>query len=339
MRPWDVTPAAYLLDPIERAERQGFDLAMLLAEIGVSRADFLLPNATLSRDQSNRIIDYLVNDLGVADVGFVQPQNEHLLNVGTAGLAAMTAATVGDSLDVVVRFQHLLAVPAIVRLHERGPLARLVFSKPESKEMRTWLLRWAVETSASAFAVYLNGYPGKLSTARFGYSEPENVETYRRVFDCELRFDQTVDELVFPLEVLELPQPTANPLVHEIALRQCEQTVRLARPNAALVERIQSILIANAAHPFSLDDVARRLRMSGRTLQRRLREHGTSFRQVSLDTRLELAVELLRTDLAIKEIAYLTGYTDVANFSAAFMAQSGERPSTFRASIRSATSA
>ncbi len=336
MRPWDVTPAAYLLDPIERAERQGFDLESLLAEIGVSRGDFLQPNATLSRDQSNRIIDYLLNDLGVADVGFVQPENEHLLSVGTAGLAAMTAATVGESLDVVVRFQHLLAVPTSVRLHERGKLAHLVFSNLDSNETRSWLKRWAVETSASAFAVYLEGYPGKFSIARFGYGTPENVETYQRVFACDLLFDQAVDELVFPRDVLDLPQPTANPLVHEIALRQCEQTDRLARPNAALVERIQSILIANASHPGALDDVARRLGLSGRTLQRRLRELGTSFRQVSLDTRLELARELLRTDLAIKEVAYLTGYTDVANFSAAFMAQAGERPSMFKASRRKA---
>lgn len=331
MRPWDVTPAAYLLDPIERAEGQGFDLSPLWIDIGVPRDGFLQPNATLSREQSNRIIDYLLNELGVVDVGFVQPENEHLLNVGTAGLAAMTAPTVGDSLDAVVRFQHLLAVPTYVRLDEGDAFVHLAFPPLDPLEKREWLLRWAVETSASSFAIYLEGYPGGLSIARFVCGEPANVETYRRVFDCDLRFDQSIDELVFPRDVLDLPQPTANALVHEVALRQCEQTDRLARPNAALIEQIQSILLANASHPVSLEDVARRLGMSARTLQRRLSEQGTSFRRVSLDARLSLARELLRTDLAVKEVAYLTGYTDVANFSAAFLAEAGERPSSFKA--------
>ena len=334
MHVWNVTPAAYLLDPIERAEKSGFDLDKMLTDIGVSRDHFLQPGATLTRDQYYRIIEHLVLELGVDDVGFVQPENEHLLNVGTAGLTAMTAATVGGSLRVVIRFQHLLAVPTRLRLESRHHDVHLVFDSLERHDMRDWLLRWSVETSASSFAVFLKAYPLQLSSARFVYPQPGNVRAYDATFGCELRFDQNRNELVFPEAVLDQPLPTANPLVHEVALRQCEQTDRLSRPNAELVERIQSILLTDATYPVQLHDVASRLGMSARTLQRRLREQGASFRRVAVQTRCRLAQELLRTDLTINEVAYLTGYSDVANFSAAFKGEVGVPPSRFQGDIQ-----
>ncbi len=47
------------------------------------------------------------------------------------------------------------------------------------------------------------------------------------------------------------------------------------------------------------------------------------FFRIALQVRCQLAQELLRTDLTVKEVAYLTGYSDVANFSAAFKAKLG----------------
>ncbi len=328
---WQVSPAAYLLDPIERAERSGFVLDDLFDGIGMSRNDFFQPGATLTRDQYYHIIDYLLHNLGVEDVGFAQPENEHLMNVGAGGLAAMTAASVGKSLHTVIRFQHLLAVPTKLYLEKRRSRAHLVFAPLQENEPREWLQRWSVETSASSFAVFLKGYPHHLISAQFSYPEPKIRPIYEEVFACELKFDQARSELVFSEAILEHPLPTANPLVHEVAIRQCEQTDHFSRPGADLVERIHSLLIANASHPMQLHNVAARLSMSKRTLQRRLTAQQTSFRKISLRARCEFARELLQTDLSVKEVAYLTGYSDVGNFSSAFKLETGISPSAIKA--------
>ena len=134
MQLWNVAPAGYVIDAITRAEKAGFELDGFLETLGLRRADFLAAGAYVTRHNYYRIIEHIVVDLGVLEVGFIQPENEHLLSIGAAGLAAMTADTLGEALQVTVRFQHLLAVPAKLHSEMRGDHAHLVFDQLEPGE-------------------------------------------------------------------------------------------------------------------------------------------------------------------------------------------------------------
>ncbi|MEZ4471665.1 MAG: helix-turn-helix transcriptional regulator [bacterium] len=81
-----------------------------------------------------------------------------------------------------------------------------------------------------------------------------------------------------------------------------------------------------------LEDVASRLGISGRSLQRRLAEHGTTFKRMAADVRMEVAANLL-TDgrLAVGEVAYMTGFSDASAFHRAFKQVHGCTPLEFRA--------
>ena len=64
--------------------------------------------------------------------------------------------------------------------------------------------------------------------------------------------------------------------------------------------------------PLELDAAAKQLYMSPRTLQRRLAEEGSTFRDVLDSLRRDVALEHLRhKDLAIAEVAHLTGFSEV----------------------------
>ena len=64
-----------------------------------------------------------------------------------------------------------------------------------------------------------------------------------------------------------------------------------------------------------LQDVARELRLSTRTLQRRLTDEGVSFQQLMKEARQELAHHyLLHSSLELNETAYLLGYEDASSF-------------------------
>ena len=71
--------------------------------------------------------------------------------------------------------------------------------------------------------------------------------------------------------------------------------------------------------------------MSSRTLNRHLREHGTSYLQILNDVRKELAIQYLReSDLSTDEIAERLGYTETTNFRRAFKRWTGKSPSVYR---------
>jgi AraC-like DNA-binding protein len=84
----------------------------------------------------------------------------------------------------------------------------------------------------------------------------------------------------------------------------------------------------------SIAAVTRRLAVSSRSLQRQLRDEGTTFQAVLARTREDLARHYLRQgNLRTGEIAYLLGYNDTNSFYRAFRTWTGTTPETLRASV------
>ena len=88
--------------------------------------------------------------------------------------------------------------------------------------------------------------------------------------------------------------------------------------DAELRTRVEQVLGASGESPLP-EVVARRLGMSVRTLQRRLGEEGTSFREIRDSVRLSRARRLLtEARLSISEVAERLGFADVSAFDNAF---------------------
>ena len=68
-----------------------------------------------------------------------------------------------------------------------------------------------------------------------------------------------------------------------------------------------------------------------RSLQRRLGDEHTTFKQLLDDTRRELALQYIRDpSVTITEMTYLLGYSEPANFSRAFKRWTGVTPGEFQ---------
>lgn len=86
---------------------------------------------------------------------------------------------------------------------------------------------------------------------------------------------------------------------------------------------------------FTIGEVAKRLAMSTRSLQRRLQGEGLSLSEVVDGCRVQSAAELLReTDLTLTEVGFACGFSDAAHFSRRFKARQGLAPSAYRARRR-----
>jgi len=81
----------------------------------------------------------------------------------------------------------------------------------------------------------------------------------------------------------------------------------------------------------SLERIADALSMSGRTLQRKLREHKTSHQELLDQMRKDLAMRYLEEpEMAICEVAYLLGFSESSALHRAFKRWTGQTPSEFR---------
>ncbi|WP_344448673.1 helix-turn-helix transcriptional regulator, partial [Actinocorallia aurantiaca] len=99
---------------------------------------------------------------------------------------------------------------------------------------------------------------------------------------------------------------------------------------ARFSERVRAELLRTPVPP--LDEVAARLSVSSRTLNRRLAAEGTCYRGLLREVREELAERLLDEGLPTKDIARRLGYAEPAAFIHAFQRWKGVSPGRYRKS-------
>ncbi|MBA3461050.1 MAG: helix-turn-helix transcriptional regulator [Deltaproteobacteria bacterium] len=109
---------------------------------------------------------------------------------------------------------------------------------------------------------------------------------------------------------------------------------------STVLDRLRTYLASQSGKRPSIDEAARWLAVSSRSLQRQLQEAGTSFRAEHDEARLRLARQLLlETDLKIAAIAERVGASTEANFIAFFRRRMKQSPAAWRrASSASASS-
>ena len=85
---------------------------------------------------------------------------------------------------------------------------------------------------------------------------------------------------------------------------------------------------------MAFEKIAKTIGMSERTLQRKLKEKGTTFRSILDEIRKELAVSYVRDlDIPLSEIAFILGFSEQSAFSRAFKRLTGISPSEVRSTL------
>ena len=102
-----------------------------------------------------------------------------------------------------------------------------------------------------------------------------------------------------------------------------------------LVRDALRVIASDPARPFELDDVAREIACSRRSLQRAFESQGITFRQAVTVARIHRARTMLAEgDLAVKSVCEAVGYRSKAEFAKAFRRHTGVTPSKYKREMR-----
>lgn len=102
----------------------------------------------------------------------------------------------------------------------------------------------------------------------------------------------------------------------------------------ATLQRIAGLLSLDPSRLWKVAELAQKLGLSTRSLQRKLQEAGLSFSQVVRLVRIQEACRLLRDhDVPLTTVGFCAGFSDSAHFSRDFCASMGMPPSAYRASF------
>ena len=132
------------------------------------------------------------------------------------------------------------------------------------------------------------------------------------------------------------PFVTHNAELLAMLAPQLDEELRQHKGQETFPEHVRATIQRKLiGHRPRMQDIARELRISSRTLQRRLQDAGCSFQQVLEEARHQLARHYLNnSQLELNETAYLLGYEDSNSFVRAFRTWEGVPPAHWRGAQR-----
>lgn len=161
--------------------------------------------------------------------------------------------------------------------------------------------------------------------------DPTEIEGLRGFFGTRsVVFGQDDAGLAFESAMVDRPSLTGDGRLLATMERWAERALAEV-PAGSEVAAAARAALRELPAPASAAQVARRLGLSARTLQRRLAEEGTTLSCVSDEVRRDEITRLLRdTDLPVAEIAARTGFSDAATLTRAFRRWTGQPPGAWR---------
>jgi len=175
---------------------------------------------------------------------------------------------------------------------------------------------------------------------RLARARPGDTEPYRHFYGCPIHFEANEDSFLLAARVAAEPLPTANrqlagtlDSILTAQLAALDKNNIPARCKSSLLEEITS-------GEVSEEDMARRLHMSRRTLQRKLSETNTTYQKLVDDTRRDLALRYMEDPRnSITDVTFLLGFSGQSAFTRAFKRWTGMSPTTYREQKRAPATA
>jgi AraC-like DNA-binding protein len=320
-------PGAYIKDFIELVERWKITPQALLAGLPIDYVKLSEPTTKVPLRVCEailmRAIELTREPALAIHVGTQMRVSTH----GFLGFAAMTAGTAREALELACRFASTRTSAVGLALYVEGKTASLVIEErvPLSPLIREFVVV-ALFIGIWQLGQALTGSPLD-GTAECAFPAPDYVGKLPTA--GRLRFNCPAHRLVFSSSALDLRLRSADAVATRLAREQCERELAEV-VDASLPSRIRSML-AQADGTIPLEDVAKELRMSPRTIKRKLADRGTTFSEIRDDLRRQRALLLLdNRELSIGDVAARLGYSELPNFTRAFRKWTGKTPLAYR---------
>jgi len=306
----------------------------LEAVTGLSRSKCMDVGRVVDAAATYAHFEWMFDRPNFADFVLAAVRRHGLASLGIVGLACKTVPTVGEALECHRRFQHLTNRTATYAWVETGD--RVVWNEARAGAPR--LGSQLVSDYAMLISVHLlrENAAGEIPVVamhsrREGLSADERA-AWERFVGAPIACGAKQAALVFPSAVLRCPVATADPELAQYFAAVLARAVELAPEEPALLTAVRvAIRDALLLGTPRIEDIAKRVGMSGRTLQRRLAELGFAFAELLDATRRSLAERYLADRrLSLPEVAYLLGYREQASFFRAFRRWHATTPASFR---------
>lgn len=325
----------FLLPVAQALRLAGVDPLQLLEDVGIDAASMANPDWRVPQEQFNLLMRRCVEESGDEAFGLLAAQQIRPQVLHGLGLAWLASDTVYDGLRRLVRFGQLVSTASDISLRDEGELTIVDLGRlPNAANFHY------------ANRDYVVGMVARMCNLALGdFIAPVSVELERPAPGAPERWDSALSSRVsfacehsrlnwYRTDILE-PLVTGDPALARANDEQTQAYLDSFMMHSISREVVDKIVQYLPDGLPSQRQIATSLNVSNRTLQRKLKEEGSSFMALLQDTRLQLAQKYLAyPNRSVVETAYLLGFSEPSAFSRAFKRWTGIAPADFREAAR-----
>jgi AraC-like DNA-binding protein len=328
--PGKPTLSVGLLLPVRRAlEATGHASAEFFDRYSVTAA-LETPSDRIDHDLTLRILDDAIAHAGDPAFLLVAAEQVHRGDTDAFGYAARACRTGGEAMERCSRYARLLHDVIGNRISVEGELVRWELLVPAG-------LRFTNEAGEFLIAMFLVLFRRTTGVdlrprVRLPRSRPADPSVFHRVLSDEIAWEAPFFGTEFPVAWLDIPMPPMNPRLASALTEFADGLLATLPASGRFTKKVREHIADELpAGAVSLVRVAERMKLSPRTVRRRLEDERTTFTLELEGVRRELGKSYVEhSKRSITEIAFLLGFSSVSAFDKAFRRWHGAAPSDLR---------
>ncbi|MGZ0782960.1 AraC family transcriptional regulator [Pseudomonas saponiphila] len=312
-------------------EAKGVSAERLCRGLGFTLDDLQDPTLRISYRQAVAMIERALAALPQQGLGLWVGSRNVLGTLGLLGHALSLCRTLGDAFELGIRHQHTSGTIVTADVGRQG---QEFFVELQCRLPYGEVQIFAAEEFFASLLIYGRALVSPAFQAlrvEFMHAAPAYTELYRQLLGPHVRFGCLHARMVIEARWLQMSLPNHHPVALRQALKLLELESAQVHQKMDLIQAVERALSRDLRAGSHIEQVAGDLNMSGRTLRRRLSEHGLTFETLLERVRQARTLNLLSNpELSIERITEEVGYSDVRSFRRAFKRWTGLSPSAFR---------
>ncbi len=322
----------YGLNPlISLLKEKEVDPNSLLDLAGIPADAINNPSYQLTPTQELTFTEEVIKALDQPHLGLIVGSRYHLSAYGLLGLAIMTSENLLAGMttlykNILMTWTYMHWITTV-----RGDTAYISLDKLRDLG---GCHQYMIDRGLVASHIIYKEALGKdipLKELHLTQARPSYAEEYERHFNCPVFFEAEENRYSFDSAMLNEALAQSEPETARIYDRECEKICEQLAKNYTFSDIVRNHILSSPREIFTLENIADRLGMTARTVQRKLRQEESSYKDILEDVRKYLAIEYLQsTQFTLDEIAVRLGYSDSSSFCHAYKRWTGDNPSEIR---------
>jgi AraC-like DNA-binding protein len=313
-------------------KRRGYPTGQILARVGLDEKALGAERARIPFTKHAAFFELAAGATGDVLLGLKFGQSRDTRDAGVIGYLGLSSSSLAHATRSLSRYRRVFTDAVEIQIDD-----------PESPRAIRWTFngvdpdasRQCIEFAAANFiravrdGTGIRVVPASITLA---HRRTGPLHEFEEFFGVPVGFGRDANVITLRPADLLLPFVRSDDRLEAILRHYCEELLKESDRQHSLIAQVENLVAAGLTQgSVKIEEVAKELGMSSRSLTRRLSELDTSFGRIVQELRRKLALKYLgEGELAVTEVAFLLGYSEVSTFNHSFRRWTGKSPTQYK---------